>query len=688
MLIKSVKLENIRSYLKEEVNFSDSSTLLAGDIGSGKSTILLAIEFALFGICGKALPGDALLRNGKNSGSVELRFDVEGKDIIIKRCLKRMKDAVTQSAGYIVVDGVKKDKTPVELKAVVLELLGYPKELLTKTKNLVYRFTVYTPQEEMKQILIEPAELRIDTLRKVFGIDKYKNIRENSLIYAKELKEKIKEFKGETADIEEKKALKKEYEKEADEIKRKIKGLEPGLQKLKALISGKKASMEKSEQDAKKLNELKNEASKLDVELRIKAEQGKRNKADIERIDAQIKDIKDELLKEAVPDIEELRKSLAEKQAEMAKKEKLLREIAAKISENNSVIKIAEATKQKILSYAKCPTCEQEVSKEHKESIFSRENSRIEEAKNNVNAQKEHDVLEQERLNQLKYEYDCLQIKEAEIRVAKLKQQNLKEKEKQVHELNVLQEQAKKSIELANERKAELGKIIEKYSGIDEDYKKIKQELDRLQMQEKQVEMEKAGLEREKFQIEKTMAVVDAEISRKIKTKQMIEHYSQLQNWLEEYFANLMTVIEKHIMAKAHYDFNEVFQHWFKMLIEDEAINVRLDDDFTPIVEQNGYETSVDFLSGGERTAAALAYRLALNKVINSLMSAIKTKDLIILDEPTDGFSTEQLDRVRDVLEQINARQLIIVSHETKIETFVDNILRVSKHEHTSEIGV
>jgi exonuclease SbcC len=122
------------------------------------------------------------------------------------------------------------------------------------------------------------------------------------------------------------------------------------------------------------------------------------------------------------------------------------------------------------------------------------------------------------------------------------------------------------------------------------------------------------------------------------------------------------------------------------MLIEDESINIRLDENFSPIVEQNESEASIEHLSGGERTAAALAYRLALNKVINDMMTEIKTKDLIILDEPTDGFSTEQLDRVRDVLEQINANQLIIVSHESKIETFVDNIIRINKSEHMSSI--
>ena len=111
-----------------------------------------------------------------------------------------------------------------------------------------------------------------------------------------------------------------------------------------------------------------------------------------------------------------------------------------------------------------------------------------------------------------------------------------------------------------------------------------------------------------------------------------------------------------------------------------------MDEEFTPIIEQNGYETSFENLSGGERTSVALSYRLALNKVINDIVSGIKTKDIIILDEPTDGFSSEQLDKVRDVLEQLNMKQVIIVSHESKIESFVDNVIRVGKQENISSI--
>ncbi|MCX8194387.1 MAG: AAA family ATPase, partial [Candidatus Pacearchaeota archaeon] len=60
MLIKRIRLHNIRSYLDEEIKLPAGKVLLSGDIGSGKSTILLAIEFALFGLQRGLIEGASL----------------------------------------------------------------------------------------------------------------------------------------------------------------------------------------------------------------------------------------------------------------------------------------------------------------------------------------------------------------------------------------------------------------------------------------------------------------------------------------------------------------------------------------------------------------------------------------------------------------------------------------------------
>jgi len=77
---------------------------------------------------------------------------------------------------------------------------------------------------------------------------------------------------------------------------------------------------------------------------------------------------------------------------------------------------------------------------------------------------------------------------------------------------------------------------------------------------------------------------------------------------------------------------------------------------------------------------------LALNQVLNTLMTTINTKNILMLDEPTDGFSQEQLERMRNILEELNTKQTIIVSHDPKVESFVDNVIRLEKNDHLTSI--
>jgi len=61
--------------------------------------------------------------------------------------------------------------------------------------------------------------------------------------------------------------------------------------------------------------------------------------------------------------------------------------------------------------------------------------------------------------------------------------------------------------------------------------------------------------------------------------------------------------------------------------------------------------------------------------------------NLLILDEPTDGFSKTQLSKVRDVLQELKSQQIILVSHEKELETYVDNIFKITKDAGMSRIA-
>ncbi len=821
MIIKYVKLENIRSYTKQVVEFPEGSVLLSGDIGSGKSTILLAMEFALFGIM-RSLSGNSLLRNGKTKGSVELKFNIENKEIIIKRTLKRQRSDVRQDSGFIIINNKKTEGTAVELKSKILDLLGYPKELVTKTKSLIYRYTVYTPQEEMKQILLDDKDYRLDTLRRVFQIDKYKRIRENTQIVIREIREKTKEFSGMIFDLEEKKKQKKERENELKNVMTKVDELKPKIKEAESVVKEKKESRNQLEKGIKELNDLMKKEEIANTRLKEKVMLIHNYKENTEVLDKSIKELnakienfKIEIIKENESEVEKsiIKKEneynyLMQKKVELTEKNNSLQkrkkefqeEISIKSEESENLIlkknmfnqlqqelnekenikkkinniedeikKISliinedyvnkeksEKIKKDILKSDKCPLCSQELTAEHKKYINDLEAKKIEESietlkkenerKNEFNDNlknlniKLESLLEKEKTaDVLKVEIKgfeqlgkeiiekqklfnklCLDEEGIKKEIDSINTKNLDEIKNKIFESKDLLKKIHKSNNMLNEKqnlmnlrdeknknmgeilknitllkkdvgeinnlKIELDDKIKRFKGIEQKYKKLKQELEKAISDETLLAIKKAGLDKEAEGINKTIKGLEKEINEKLRIKKKLNYLKQMRNWLDNYFIKLMSVMERQIMSRVYHEFNELFKDWFSILMEEENISVRLDDEFTPIIEQNDYETSIEYLSGGERTSLALAYRLALNKVINNIIGGIKTKDLIILDEPTDGFSTDQLDKVKAVFDQLNIKQSIIVSHENKIESFVSNIMRISKDEHISSV--
>jgi len=642
--------------------------------------VLLSIEFALFGIKKPGLSGGALLRKGSKRGSVELKMLVDGKSVLIKRTLHTQKNDVRQDSGFIVIDGVETKATPIELKSMVLNLLGYPKALLRKQKEIIFRYTVYTPQEEMKAILFEDSEGRLNTLRKAFGLDKYRRIRENCLVYTKMLKDRKKYLLGQIVDLTEKKQT---LSKTIDELKKTNEDFEmlrPGLIDVKNSISNYKKKIDTINEQIKlgQLAQRKNEL--FTVRLQALVKERRNNTILVEQIKKECGELN---ITEKIMDysafLSFLREILNEHEISIQKTNKSLNELELMLRNSSEL-------KNKIVSLSKCPLCEQEVSADYKKNIMKREGeTQVSLTEKRDKLQKEIEKSKEE-LSLLKSDYEAIKKMQSEQELMKYKIKNLLEKNKHMGVLENRNIELKKEIGQINQDKIQLRNEVPKKE-IEEKYEKLKHEMTKLLATEREAELENARLENQMDSQAKNISMFLVEIQEKQKIKSTIHDISKLQIWLEDFFINLSSVIEKHILSKLYGEFNEQFVSTFDTLMADENITVRLNDEFTPIIQQNGYDIELNHLSGGEKTSVALSYRIALNYVINDLVSQIKTKDIIILDEPTDGFSDDQFDRVRDVLDKLKIKQIIMVSHESKIESFVDNVISIKKNANLSIVN-
>jgi DNA repair protein SbcC/Rad50 len=681
MIIKKIKLKNIRSYLDEEIEFPAGSILVSGDIGSGKTSLLLAIEYALFGLQ-PGQKGNQLLRNNTDFAEVTLEFELPGKEVEIKRKLKRTPRGISNEFAAISINGKMIESSITEIKSKVVQLLGYPAEFVKKN-NLLYRYTVYTPQEQMKQIVLEDAETRLNVLRHIFGIDRYRIVKENLLILTDELKDRSKVIQGEI------KSLPLDIEN-TEQRKKEILYIEEKIKFIKIELEKKVSERKTLELE---VNEIK---QKLEDKIRLEGE--------IEKSKIMIANKKENLflINRELADLTKLtesdtrfdEKKLLEVLTELKSKKENLESVQSKFIEVQGKFSSLEKEKLTVLNRKEtlfkieiCPTCLQDVPDVHKHNILN--NLEI----NLVSIRRETDQLslisrelvhnmaylktELERLENLKINFEIQRIKSHEVEKAKEKVSSI-EKTKSGIESDII---------MLDSHIVSLKEKILTFSPLDFKLKKKDEELRNALVQEKKSEIMLAESTKELQISQREIDLLEKGIAIKLKLKEKLSQIEELIEWFSAQFLSLVEMIERNVMLKLRNEFSSLFRKWFSILVSENGLDSQIDENFTPIIIQGGAEMDYSFLSGGERTAVALAYRLALNQTINSFLSKIKTQGIIILDEPTDGFSDAQIEKMRDILEELNTDQLIIVSHEQKIEGFVDNIIKIAKEGDVSSVN-
>ena len=681
MFLKKITLENIRTYENQDIEFPLGSTLLSGDIGSGKTSVLLGLEFALFGLQ-PGQRGSTLLRNGKKTGSVKIEIEIDNQNIVIERTLKKGK-TISQDFCSIIIDGGKKEMSVTELKNFVLELLNYPKEF-SKKQNTLYKFTVYTPQEEMKQIIIQDPETRINTLRYIFGVDKYKRILENTLKVALKIREEKRMKEGIIFGLEQDKINK--ASKEAD-LESKFQNLASIEKELFLKKEKRKKIQDESQEISKKIeekNKLQQEIEKTKIIISNKRESVYSNAKIISQIKAQIEEL--QILKFDESKLSELedKKILNKKKRETVNEEFF--QISSQINSLNMKNDENKKIEQKISNLDICPTCLQNVAPVYRANVLNKLQSDSVENNHKINSLK-HDKAElSEKISKINDEISSIEKQIQEMNLLKIRLHGIKEKNEQLVNAEKLNSMLKKDLELLEQHIDSTKTSVAELKKFENIFEAKQNELEKAIKEERNAEIKIAELKKEIEVFSKQINEIGEKIKSGEKIKEQLNYLGEIEDWLSKKFSPLISFIEKNVMLKLRAEFSKLFAEWFYMLVP-EGFNIRVGEDFSPIIEYQDYELDYSYLSGGERTAVALAYRMALNQVINSLLSRIKTKDIVILDEPTDGFSSQQLDKMRDIFQQLKVAQLILVSHEQKMEDFVENVIRFRKEGGISKVG-
>ena len=799
MLLISLELENIRSYRAAMVRFPKGRMLLSGDIGSGKSTILLAIEFALFGLVRGWNDGEKLVRHGASTARVRLEADIGGP-IVIERSLKRSASGIQQEEALIIEERIERRVTPSEARSIVISRLGYPEEFMTK-QPMLFRYTVFTPQETMRQIIEERSEVRLAAIRTIFGIDRYESIASNAQVVSRSLKHSSALLSGrlerKQVVIEELSQLRRDERSLTQEREASRKALERAnarFETTKAHLDECRHAMERER--ARRTERERMLAERTELERELESLIAERSELIIEQVevpdiaaiesrteavetaisslDAAIERVRSErteavkriALLEAerasndrsITDIRATQLERAEELGRLTRElerferfdpdavrsriEHLASSIAETRDERTRLLERIRSSTERIESIPQdvCPTCGQKVGESHRKSAISTIRSSAAAAQEDVvRSERRMKDLEEERAQleerlatyasleqrrgslphdrsaeledlvktarRIASDHDALTEKRnrcdeqletmLDDRAGKVSERDaLRKKLKRAQQLRIRAEQAKHASERAAQIAQRTEQVRMRITRITEGLPSLDPEVSerfeaaRIAHEASEKERSVCSARHERLE-ERTRSLTEraARYSDELSQLKQVElsrsRIEEVISFLSQQVPDLTDRIETAIMRRILIETNDHFSKWFSLLVDD--LEGYLDDRFTPRILQSGYDVSFANLSGGERTSVALAFRLALHEAINHLTGQ-SSSGLLILDEPTDGFSSQQLDAVRTVLLQLRSEQVIIVSHEPVVEGFVDSVIKVEKRADRSEI--
>lgn len=787
MILEHIILDNVRSHKRTELVFERGTTLLSGDMGSGKSSILMAIEFALFGL--GPYRAEALLSRRANDGYVELRFSVDGKRYEIKRTLKKTEAGTAQDAkgSYLAVDGEKQTLSTGEMKQRVMKILRFNEPSKGRAISHIFRYAVFTPQEEMKAVLSDP-DRRLSTVRRAFGIEDYKTAADNAKIVATDITRRASKFEGLAAgaeDLKESVRARKERLKGAEErlkgareeSDRRAQELESAKAEREALAGqeSEKAALEQKiaaadaamAEKTRMRDSLSSEIAKDEAEERAASEEIRGHRVPQKPTEMKMDEIESEIWERA-----EAEKSLADSRArykslsddigqidsemggragadpsdledeageaetgagEARKRQKdaeqraLKAEYAAKQCAKE-ISRMDEAAGEALQEGAKCPTCQNVITGEHLrrlEEERGRERARLEaeavragqdrgrasdeaekaraEAESREKAlgsakrladlatSRSKKAAEREvhtaRIAGLEKSGPAEQMREMRARLLEYqaavsasdmlkKRLDSAQKDAQRHRSSLASVEGEIAAAEAARKEAAAG--LDRFAGLDEKASAADARLSEKQEQATQARTRLASHERDVENDRSSLSDDEARLAEAVKWAKERDRYVDYARWVSDFFAAAMPEIEKRVMREVWADFNEAYRAWYARLVDDYTKESGLDEEFAPYVRQDGFEHEVAHMSGGEKTSVALAYRLALNTVLRKKADILKSS-LLILDEPTDGFSAGQMEKIKEILDELESEQIIMVSHDHNLVGYADHVVRVLK---------
>jgi DNA repair protein SbcC/Rad50 len=684
-MITAVELGNFLSHSDTTLKFENGVTVFVGNNGAGKSSIIDAITFALFGQHTRK-SNKSLIKRGTNQAFAKVTFNVNDKQYRAERKIDTKGSLTAKfseniNGNWIQIAAGERKQFGESMTSEVEKRIGLDFEKL-KIASIVQ-------QGELNAIIkAKPKEFK-ELLNAIIGIDKLDVAAEAIKIISKEFRENIREDIGyDDTQIE---ILSKDLEKYHGELKE--------LKPLRNELLSKKSQYEKQSENLRIKFEL--EAPKID----------KINQLESRR--SELSSYAKKAIKEIQHEINEKERKIRECEGcfeHVEPKQKLeirLKNLESKIIESQK--KIQQLTNQKTsliekqalaaklqLKDNKCPVCNSVVDRLNplfQERHLKEEKGTVEKMINAL--EKEIEIYNTEHI-EVSEKLQNIREAQAILRAHSIKDQNelkiiqkeieLKKKNTQKIPLTITVGNLIEVAELDSHTKMlfnSISKLEEETKGFDEtEFKNLKNSMNTMQTNLSQIDQKLGAVSENISKNENQIKIIENAISELKVVRNYFEGLYSIQTNVFNRDGQVATSLRSWALNTISIRASE-----YLILLNTKIQRILLQEKTRDIIITCFSKKEVldlDSLSGGEQVSIALALRLG----IASLLGA-SNLNLMILDEPTTHLDAERRKALVEVLSQLSnltnsqhPMQFIIITHESEI--FEDsNVEQIYKFEST-----
>jgi len=686
-MINSIELGNFLSHSDTKLEFYDGLTVFVGNNGAGKSSIIDAITFALFGKHSRKT-NKSLIKRGTTQGFAKINFTINGKELQAERKIDVKGGLAAQfseksNGEWLQIAAGERKQFGESMTHEVEKKIGLEFEKL-KIASIVR-------QGELDSIIkAKPKEFK-ELLNAIIGIDKLDVASEAMKLVNKNFREKIRQDIG--------------YDDTHIEIlNRDLEKCQKELQKSKPLKDKLSSKREKSEKELLVLREkLENETPKLDKLKQLEL----RKKELREYAKEAILEIKNEIVEKErkIHDCKGCFEYVGLAKVLQIKLEK--EEFAIKNSQKKlqylTNLKATLVEKQSLASKLqlkdnKCPVCDSKVSKLN--PLFQEEHLKQELEKNEdaiKTLQKDIKLFEK---NRFEFSEKLQKAKESQatLRAHYIKDEDdLKKIQKEIEDKKVNVKKIPLTISTGN--------LVE-IAQLDSHSKMLFENISQLELETKGfAESKFVNLKESIFEKQDELSRIDQEIgaiTEKIcETEQQIELLKKaisevkvVREYVEELDAIQSNIFNRDgsvATSLRSWALNtiSVKASEYLALLNTKIQRILLSEKIRDVVitcYSRNEVLELESLSGGEQVSVALALRLGMANLLGA-----SHLNLIILDEPTTHLDAERRKSLVTVLSQLSnitnvgmPMQFIIITHDSEI--FEDSTVeRIYKFESTEQ---